>query len=353
MTHTVSQIAKILDSSFIGDANTEICGLSPLDEVSPKHLVFADGEENIKLAFASCAAAVILKQAPSTTPSKPIIISDHPLMAFAQLIPIFYPEIEKAPGIHPTAYIGQNVKIGERVYVGPHAVIEDDCEIGNGSYIHAHVVIRENCKLGQNCIIHPHVTIYPHSILEHQVIIHAGSVIGSDGFGYRFIDGIHHKLPHAGHVVIGANVEIGANTVVDRATLGTTRIGKGTKIDNLVQVAHSVKIGEHNIICAFTGIAGSSSTGNNVILAANVGISDHVKIEDQVVLGARTGVPPKRVLKKGTTYLGNPARPKEKALEHELATTRIPYMRKHILNMQDRIQELEQKIEQLSTETVS
>ncbi len=349
MIYSLSQLAEMLDAEFHGNPDTKILGLCPLDEVSSDFLVFADSEEHMKTAFASTAAAVILSKKPDDA-TKPVIISEHPLMAFAQLISIFYPDIEKTPGIHPTAYIGAHVKLGQNVHIGPYAIVEDHCEIGDKAVIHAHAVIREHCKIGEACEIHPHVTIYPRTSLDKKVIIHAGTTIGSDGFGYRFIHGIHHKLPHAGSVVIGANVEIGANTVVDRATLGTTRIGQGTKIDNLVQIAHSVKIGEHNIICAFTGIAGSSSTGNHVVLAADVGISDHVRIEDQVTLGARTGVPPKKVLKKGITYLGNPARPKEKALEHELSSTRIPYMRKHISNMQERLLELEQKIAQMTAE---
>jgi UDP-3-O-[3-hydroxymyristoyl] glucosamine N-acyltransferase len=353
MNYTVAELAKMLDAECFGDIHTQITGLSPLNEICSQHLVFADGEDNIKAALSSDAAAVILSKKPEYDLNKPVIVFEHPLMAFAQLIPVFYPDIEKPAGIHPSAFIGQNVTLGKDVHIGPYAVIEDGCQIGDHTVIHAHVVIREQCKIGNTCQIHPHVTIYPHTILDAKVIIHAGTTIGSDGFGYRFINGIHHKLPHAGHVEIGEHVEIGANTVVDRATLGTTKIGKGTKIDNLVQIAHSVKIGEHNIICAFTGIAGSASTGNHVIFAADVGIGDHVKIEDQVTLGARTGVPPKKTLKKGMTYLGNPARPKEKALEQELSSTRIPYMRKHILTMQEKIQELEQKIAHLTSEIES
>ncbi len=343
MSHTLAKIAQLLETNFIGNPDTEIFGLSPLTEVQPGHLVFAEGKDNIELAKQSNAAAIIVSRQPHDC-HKDLIVHEYPLMAFAQLIPVFYPDIEVVREIHPSAHIGKRVVLGNNIAIGPFAIIEDDCEIGEGSVIHGHVSIRAQSKLGKNCVVHPHVTIYPHTIIEDQVIIHAGAVIGSDGFGYRFIDGIHHKLPHAGQVHIEANVEIGANTVVDRATLGTTRIGRGTKIDNLVQIAHSVKIGENNIICAFTGIAGSTTSGKNVVFAANVGVSDHVKIDDQVILGARTGVPSKKHLKQGLTYLGNPARPKDKAIEQEFSTTRIPYMRKHIKTLQDRVQALEDNI---------
>lgn len=349
MTYTLSQLANLLNAECYGNPDTQIFGLAPLSEVSPDCLVFADGEENIHQAFSSSAAAVILSK-PPTDKQKPYIIHDSPLLAFAELMEIFYPEQKKSPQIHPTASLGKNVRIGQNVYIGPYTIIEDHSTIGDNSIIHGHVVVQEHCQIGKDCEIHPHVTLYPKTQLKDKVTIHAGTVLGSDGFGYRFINGVHHKIPHAGQVIIEENVEIGANTVVDRATLGSTKIGKGTKIDNLVQIAHSVKLGEHNIICAFTGIAGSTTTGNHVVCAANVGISDHVKIDDQVTLGARAGVPPRKHLKKGLSYLGNPARPKDKALEQEFSTTRIPYMRKHIQTMKEKIQELEDKIAQLMTE---
>ena len=349
MTYTLAQLAELLNAEYYGNPHTPILGLAPLSEVSPHFLVFADGEENINLAFSSDAAAVLLNTKPANA-EKPYIIHDSPLLAFAELIEVFYPEQKKPAQIHPTACLGKQVSIGQNVYIGPYAIIEDHSHIGDNSVIHAHVVIQEHSVIGKNCEIHPHVTLYPRTQIKDKVIIHAGTVIGSDGFGYRFINGVHHKVPHVGQVIVEENVEIGANTVIDKATLGSTKIGKGTKIDNLVQIAHSVKIGEHNIICAFTGIAGSTTSGNHVIFAANVGVSDHVKIDDEVVLGARAGVPPRKHLKKGLSYIGNPARPKDKALEQEFSTTRIPYMRKHIQTMKEKIQELEEKIAQLMTE---
>lgn len=346
---TVAQIAKLLDASFLGDGDTPIHGLSPLDEIYPHHLVFADGAQYLEQAMSSSAAAIIVTEAPSSY-TKPLIIFKNPLMAFVQLMEVFYPIIEPSKTIHPSAAIGQNVQIAEGVTIGAYAVIGDHVKIGKNTVIHAHATIGASCEIGDDCEIHPNVTLYPQTILKNQVIIHAGSVIGSDGFGYKMFNGIHHKIPHVGHVVIESNVEIGANTVVDRATLGTTRIGTGTKIDNLVQIAHSVKLGAHNILCAFTGIAGSSQSGNHVVFAANVGVSDHVKIDDEVVLGARSGVPPKKHLKKGQTYLGNPARPKDKALEQEFSTTRIPFMRKHIQNLQDKVTRLEEQVQHLTEE---
>ena len=200
--------------------------------------------------------------------------------------------------------------------------------------------VGHHVHIGHDTILHPHVTLYDHCQLGERVCIHASSVIGSDGFGYTLQAGQHFKVPHVGRVIIHNDVEIGANTVIDRATIGATVIGEGTKIDNLVQVAHSVKLGQHNILCAFTGIAGSTVSGNHVVFAANVGVSDHVRIDDGVILGARAGVPPKKHLRQGHVYLGNPARPKDKAIEHELATTRIPIMRKNLKRLSEKVNAL-------------
>jgi UDP-3-O-[3-hydroxymyristoyl] glucosamine N-acyltransferase len=352
MNYTLADIAKHLQAEFLGDGNTLITGLSALDEIAANHLVFADGEANIKLAFSSEAAAVMLTTPPAH-PNKPAIISPNPMLAFVELMGLFYPSLEPKKTIHPSALIGNNVHIGQGVSIGPQVMIEDNCSIGNDVIIHPQVVIREACQIGNHCEIHPQVCLYPNTILQERVIIHAGSIIGSDGFGYKMFEGVHHKIPHVGRVLIENDVEIGANTVVDRATLGATKISKGSKIDNLVQIAHNVKLGEHNIVCAFTGIAGSSQSGSHVVFAANVGVSDHVTIEDEVILGARTGVPPKKVMKKGLTYLGNPARPKDKAIEQEFSTTRIPFMRKHIQNLQDKVSALEAQLEKLSSEYLS
>lgn len=242
--------------------------------------------------------------------------------------------------------IGEDVQLGEHVSIGPYVVIESGSVIGNYSVLKSHIHIGHDVKIGEQVTIHPHVTIYDNCLIGSGVIIHASTVIGSDGFGYTFVEGHHLKVPHLGQVIIEDNVEVGANTAIDRATMGATVIGEGTKIDNLVQIAHSVQLGKHNILCGFTGIAGSTKTGNNVIFAANVGVSDHVRIENNVVLGARTGVPPNKLLKEGTVYLGNPARPKDIAIKHELSVNRIPLMRKNIKTLTEQVALLQKQITQ-------
>jgi UDP-3-O-[3-hydroxymyristoyl] glucosamine N-acyltransferase len=350
MNASLHEIATLIQGVVIGDKNTMISALSPINEVVDNALIFAEGNDHLQQAEASNAAAIIVSHH-VTGMSKPVIQVSNPFVAFIQLLNHFYPERKPSPGIHPTAVISEDVTLGKNISIGPYVIIESGSIIGDDCVIKGHVHIGQNVTLGSQTTLHPHITIYDHCKIGARVSIHASSVIGSDGFGYTLEDGQHLKVPHIGHVVIEDDVEIGANTVIDRATLGTTVIGEGTKIDNLVQVAHSVKLGKHNILCAFTGIAGSTVSGNHVIFAANVGVSDHVRIDDGVILGARCGVPPRKHLKQGMVYWGNPARPRDKALEQELATMRIPLMRKNIKALNEQMTELTHRLENMDKES--
>ncbi|MCA0403538.1 MAG: UDP-3-O-(3-hydroxymyristoyl)glucosamine N-acyltransferase [Proteobacteria bacterium] len=346
MNASLLEIASLVQGRIIGNEKLQVSGISPIDEISPGSLVFAEGKENLELAEKSDASAILVGKG-IESPSKTVIQVSHPFKAFIHILNHFFTSSKAKIGIHPTAVIEEGVKLGHNLSIGAYVCIGKDTIIGDNTIIKSHVSIGEKVLIGQNCVLHPHVTIYDNCELGNDVAIHASSVIGSDGFGYNFIDGKHLKVPHVGKVIIGNEVEIGANTVVDRATLGATEIGEGTKIDNLVQIAHSVHLGKHNILCAFTGIAGSTTSGNGVIFAANVGVSDHVKIDSGVILGARAGVPPKKHLKEGNVYIGSPARPKDKAIELELSATRIPIMRKNLKNLSERVDSLNQRLTEL------
>jgi UDP-3-O-[3-hydroxymyristoyl] glucosamine N-acyltransferase len=346
MKATLADIANLVEGKVFGDSTTVITALSPIDNIIKNSLVFAEGDDNLKKAEKSTAAAVLVASKINGI-EKPLIQVSNPLKAFITLLNHFYPMKKPDSGVHPTAVVADDVKLGQNVAVGPYVIIEAGSAIGDNCVIKGHVTIGHDAEIGANTTLHPHVTVYHGCKVGQNVTIHASTVIGSDGFGYTQDNGKHLKVPHIGHVVIEDDVEIGANSVIDRATMGATTIGEGTKIDNLVQIAHSVQIGKHNIICAFTGIAGSSTSGDHVIFAANVGVSDHVHIEDQVILGARTGVPPKKTLKQGNVYLGSPARPKKKAIELELGTTRIPIMRKNLKSLTEKVDNLIKQVEQL------
>ncbi|MDI1353184.1 MAG: UDP-3-O-(3-hydroxymyristoyl)glucosamine N-acyltransferase [bacterium] len=350
MNHTsLNTIANLVQGIIIGEPSLDISCLSPIDDISAGSLVFAEGEEKLKIAEASEAHAILVS-AKITTSKKTLIQVDHPFQAFIKLLNHFNPPKKPLIGIHPTAIIGEGVRLGAQVSIGPYVVIESGSIIGNNTILKSHIYVGHDVIIWEYSIIHPHVTIYDNCSIGSKVIIHASTVIGSDGFGYTFVDGQHLKVPHVGQVIIENNVEIGANTAVDRATMGATLIGEGTKIDNLVQVAHSVKLGKNNILCGFTGIAGSTTSGNNVIFAANVGVSDHVRIDNNVILGARTGVPPNKHLKEGMVYLGSPAKPKDIAIKHELSVNRIPLMRKNIKSLTEQVALLTKKLAQQEVE---
>ncbi|CDZ76310.1 UDP-3-O-acylglucosamine N-acyltransferase [Legionella massiliensis] len=349
MNASLYEIAKLVQGTVVGDGKVTVSSLSPIENIVADALVFADGNDKLQLAEKSQAAAILVSNSTSSE-VKPVIQVAHPFKAFIQLLNHFYPGKKQAIGIHPTAVIAEDVSLGNNVSIGAYVVIESGTVIGDHSVLKSHVSIGANVKIGADTTLHPHVTVYDQCHIGSRVAIHASTVIGSDGFGYTFVDNQHLKVPHIGHVIIEDDVEIGANTVVDRATLGATIVGAGTKIDNLVQVAHSVKLGKHNILCAFTGIAGSTTSGNHVIFAANVGVSDHVRIDDGVILAARAGVPPKKHLKHGNVYLGNPARPKDKAIEQELSVTRIPLMRKNLKNLSEKVDALSERLAQYEAE---
>jgi UDP-3-O-[3-hydroxymyristoyl] glucosamine N-acyltransferase len=344
MKASLAEIAQLVQGTVVGDSSLIISSLSPIDNILDNALVFAEGSDNLKRAEQSNAGAILVGSH-ITDVKKTTIQVANPFVAFIKLLSHFYPERKPTPGIHPTAIIAEDVRLGKNVSIAAYVVVESGSTIGDDSAIKSHVHIGHNVSIGAETTLHPHVTLYDNCQIGSRVTIHSSTVIGSDGFGYTVDEGQHVKVPHMGHVVIGDDVEIGANSVVDRATLGTTVIGEGTKIDNLVQVAHSVKLGKHNILCAFTGIAGSTISGNHVVFAANVGVSDHVTIDDGVILGARAGVPPGKHLKQGNIYLGNPARPKEKAIEQELAITRIPLLRKKLNALSERVERLSEQIE--------
>lgn len=339
MNTSLSEIAKIVNGTVIGNGDIQVSALSPIDAVEPDALIFAEGDDNIKRAELSFAAAVLVSQKHDIL-TKPMIQVANPFQAFIQLLSHFYPPQVPTLGIHPTAIIAPDVIMGKEVSIGPYVTINSGSKIGDHVVIKSHVHVGHCVTISHHTTLHPHVTIYDNCRIGEHVCIHASTVIGSDGFGYTLADGQHMKVPHVGHVLIENHVEIGANTVIDRATIGATVIGEGTKIDNLVQVAHSVKLGKHNILCAFTGIAGSTTSGNHVVFAANVGVSDHVRIDDGVILGARAGVPPKKHLRQGNIYLGNPARPRDKAIEQELATTRIPIIRKNLKQLSEKVAQI-------------
>jgi UDP-3-O-[3-hydroxymyristoyl] glucosamine N-acyltransferase len=305
---TVEELAQRLGGQFQGERQREIQGIAALESAGPGDLAYAEGERALARAKESNAGLILVPQG-KTLSGKTTIAVSHPKLALIRAAEILRPPELRREGIHPTAVVNPEAGLGVSVTVGPHTVIERGVRLGARTEIGAGVFLGENAEVGSECTLFPRVTVYAGARIGNRVIIHAGAVIGSDGFGYVFAEGRHHKFPQVGKVVIEDDVEIGANTTIDRGSLGTTWIGEGAKIDNLVQIAHNVRIGRHTVIAAQTGISGSVEVGDYVVMGGQVGIGDHVRIGSRAVLGGGAGILPGKIVRPGEIVWGRPGRP--------------------------------------------
>jgi len=337
----LKRIAEIVNGEIFGDPQTVVTGLSEPSTAQQGDLVFAWSKPYAEQAFKSQATAIVTSRELSR-PEKPHIVVAEPKLAMAVLLEALFPPEPMPAKISPTAIIGEGVKLGEGVFIGDYAVIGDNSVIGDGTVIYPHVYIGRRVQIGANCRIYPQVTIYDGVVIGNRVIIHAGSVIGKDGFGFIWDGERYRRIPQVGTVVIEDDVEIGANVCIDRATIGETRIGKGTKIDNLVQIAHNCTLGAHCILAGQVGLAGSVKVGNGVMMGGQVGIADHVQVGDGVALLAKSGLmdnaPPK------TQWAGYPARTRIQWLRIEAALNELPDALKFLRQLERRLEELEKSL---------
>jgi len=323
MNRTARQIAEHIGVTLEGDPALPISGVASPEGARAEDLIYVDSPKHLDRAARSAARCVIVALEAELR-GKTLLRAQNPKLAFAKAALWLLPEPVIAEGIHPSAVISPEARLGAGVGVGAFAVIESGAEIGAGTQIGAHCVVGRGVRIGEHCRIYPHVTLYAGVRLGARVVVHAGSVIGSDGFGYVFGEGRYWKFPQAGTLEINDDVEIGSNTSIDRGALEATRIGNGTKIDNLVQVAHNVQIGEHTVVAAQTGISGSSVVGKNVVIGGQVGIADHCRVEDRAICGAQAGIPSGKTIRAGSTVWGTPARPIEKFKEQYAWYSRLP-----------------------------
>jgi UDP-3-O-[3-hydroxymyristoyl] glucosamine N-acyltransferase len=335
MTRTLQQIADAVRARLQGDGSIEVDGVASIAGASPRDLVFVEQEKYLAQALESKAAAVIAGEFAATLAAgpvsaglagKPLLIGSHPKLAFARAALLLRDRRGQATGIHHSAVVAASVGLAPDVIVGPHAVIADEAEIGEGTRIGPGCAIARGVKIGRDCEVHPNVTIYEGTKIGDRVIVHAGAVLGSDGFGYvrDRQSGSYEKFPQVGRLVIEDDVEIGANTTIDRGALDETRIGRGTKIDNLVHVGHNCRLGENVVIAAQTGLSGSIVIENDVVLGGQVGIGEHAHIEEGVMLGGQGGVLPNKVLRgKGVAFWGTPAQPVREYLKQLAALARL------------------------------
>ncbi len=336
------EIAAHLKGQVQGDDNIVITGISGIKEAGPGDITFVANAKYFPLVESTKASAIIVPRDIGAS-ARNFILVDNPSLAFAQIAAFVLGEQEhQLKGIHPTAVIAQDVSIGTNVRIGAHTVIEGKAVIGDDTVIYSGCFVGHETSIGSKCLVYPNVTIRERLSIGHRVIIHSGTVIGSDGFGFAQVEGVHHKIPQVGTVVIEDDVEIGANVTIDRARFDKTVIGQGTKIDNLVQIAHNVVIGRHCIIVAQTGISGSVEIKEGAILAGQSGIAGHLTIGEGAIVGAQAGVT-KSVAAK-TFVSGYPAKPHEKAKKVNAALQRLPEQIKTINALKAKVAMLEERL---------
>ena len=313
-----------------GDAEATVTAVAPLERAQSHHLTFLARARYAPLLAAADAGVLLVTPALANTAggTRARVVVENPMEAMLALLPSLYPPPTHLPGIHPTAIIGRCASVGEDVSIGPYVVLGDGAVVGARSRIHAHVVIGATVTMGVECELYEGVTCYSGTSLGDRVRVHAGARLGSDGFGYVFRNGIHEKIPHVGRCVIESDVEIGANTTIDRGSIDDTVIGAGTKIDNLVQVAHNVRIGRLCLLIAQVGIAGSVQVEDGVVLGGQVGVSGHLTIGKGAKLAAQAGVFGN--VAAGETWSGYPARPHREALRAQAAMFRLPALMRAI-----------------------
>lgn len=328
MSVTVRQLAELVQGQVEGDPDLVIASARAVTEAEPGDITFVENEKHLsELRESRASAAVVdLKLAVS---GKTFIRVKDPLTAFIAIVRHLHGRAEPPPhGVDPLAYVDPSVRLGPDVSVMPFAVIGEGAVIGARCRIHSGAVVGRFCKLGDDVTLYPHVVLYDDTIVGSRVIIHANAVLGADGFGYRFQGGKHVKVPQLGRVEVGDDVEIGACTTIDRGTFQATRIGSGTKIDNLVQVGHNCQVGKHNLFVSQMGIAGSSTTGDYVVVAGQVGIVDHVRIGDRVMIGGQAGVT--KDVPAGQHILGSPATPERDQKRILMTLERLPEIRRDL-----------------------
>lgn len=333
MTCTIKELANFLGCKLEGDGAAHLSGVASPATARAEDLIYVDSPRHLDRAAASAARCVVISPGISLS-GKILLRAANPKLAFARAAEWLLPPAPIARGIHQTAIIAPSAKLATGSAVGPYAVIEEDVRVGAGTEIGAFCFVGRGARLGERCRLYPHVTLYAEVQLANRVILHSGAVIGSDGFGYVAENGKRRKFPQVGQLEIGDDVEIGANTTIDRGSLDRTEIGAGTKLDNLVHIAHNVSIGVNTVIAGQTGISGSSIIGKNVVVGGQVGIANHCGIEDDAVIGAQAGIPSGKIVRSGQIVWGTPARPLDKFKKQFAWFSRLPELAERVKKLE-------------------
>ena len=342
--NSVEAMAALVGGTVEGDGTTQIVRARPITHADSGDITFIEDARNARMLQQSQASAAVVGLDFPLKVSMPLIRVAKPLEAFGKIADHFHvPRSLMPAGIHPQSSIAASARLGHEVSIGPFVVIGEDVSIGDRCRLMPGVVIGAGCRLGDDVVLYPNVVLYPDTVLGNRVTVHAGAVLGADGFGYRTEGGRHVKVPQRGHVEVGDNVEIGANTTIDRATFLATHVAEGTKIDNLVQIAHNCQIGRHNLIVSQVGLAGSCKTGDYVVIAGQAGIKDHITIGDGAILEAMSGV--MENVPAGEKWVGAPAMPARAQFRLFGLIRKLPELREQLIQLAKQVEDLEQRIE--------
>ncbi len=344
MEFSAKQIAAFIQGDIIGDENATVHTFAKIEEGMPGAISFLSNPKYTSYIYETQSTIVLVNKdfVPEHEIKATLIKVDNAYESLAKLMNLYEMSKPKKTGIDPLAYVAPTAKIGKNVYIAPLACVEDGAEIGDNTIIHPHVTIGEQAKVGNNCIIYPNVTIYHDCRIGNDCVLHAGCVIGADGFGFAPTATGYEKIPQIGIVIIENNVEIGANTCIDRATMGATIVRSGAKMDNLIQMAHNVEVGSHTVIAAQVGIAGSAKIGEWCMFGGQVGIAGHSKIGDKVGLGAQTGVPGN--IKSGSQLIGTPPMELKQYFKSSIAQRSLPEMQNEVRSSRRELEELKQQL---------
>lgn len=332
---TVSELAEQLGLACEGDGGREITGAAPLETAGPVQLAFVGSRKLWEAARLSPAVLIATPDCP--LPQQTWLRAPDPRAAFARAVALLHPAPRPAPGIHPTAVVALDAHLAEDVHVGPHVTVGARARLGRGTIVEAGTVVGDDVQIGKQCRLYPRVTLYHGVTLGDRVTLHSGSVIGADGFGFALMGDHYAKFPQVGTVEIGDDVEIGANTCVDRAALGVTLVGAGTKLDNMVHVGHNCRIGRHVVVAAQTGLSGGVVVEDYAVIGGQVGIGDKARIESRAVLGSGCGVLTSKVVRAGQVMWGVPARPLKEHLAQLAHLARLPALRQEVAELRRRL----------------
>jgi UDP-3-O-[3-hydroxymyristoyl] glucosamine N-acyltransferase len=344
---TVAELAELVGGRVVGEADAVVQRVSSIEAAGAGDLAFVEDEKLFEAARACRASCVIVPEgaAGKLEGLTSVIESARPKLAFALAAKVLHPRQKLREHVHPTAAVAEGARLGEGVYVGAGASVGVGAIIGDGTQVHSNCVVGRGVTTGRDCVLHPNVVLYEGVTLGERVVLHAGVVVGADGFGYvRDAEGVYHKFPQVGTVLIEDDVEVGAHSCIDRGALGTTRVGKGSKIDNLVQVGHNVEIGERVVIAAQTGISGSTVIESDAVIGGQVGFGDHARVQSGAIIGSQAGVLPGKIVRPGVWW-GTPIQPLEEYKRLNALWGRLPRMREEIQELKRQLKELTGRLE--------